>query len=45
MAPADGQTVYMGGTDTVVVPMVNAKVKHNWEKDFQPLGRMTTVTA
>lgn len=42
-APADGQTIYMGGTDTVVVPMVNAKVKHNWEKDFQPLGRMTTV--
>jgi tripartite-type tricarboxylate transporter receptor subunit TctC len=42
-APADGQLIYMGGTDTVVVPMVNAKVKVDWEKDFAPLGRMTTV--
>jgi tripartite-type tricarboxylate transporter receptor subunit TctC len=42
-APADGSLIYMAGTDTVVVPMVNAKVKHDWEKDFAPLGRMTTV--
>lgn len=42
-APADGNLLYMGGTDTVVVPMVNAKVKVDWDKDFAPVGRMTTV--
>lgn len=42
-APADGQIIYLGGTDTVVLPMVNPKVKHDWDKDFQPVGRMTTV--
>lgn len=42
-APADGNTIYMAGTDTIAVPMVNPKVKHQWEKDFQPLGRLTTV--
>ncbi|WP_137892779.1 tripartite tricarboxylate transporter substrate binding protein [Ramlibacter sp. 2FC] len=42
-APADGSIIYMGGTDTVVVPMVNAKVKLDWEKDLVPVGRMTTV--
>nr|WP_315191680.1 tripartite tricarboxylate transporter substrate binding protein [uncultured Albidiferax sp.] len=41
--PTDGSIVYMGGTDTVVVPMVNPKVKLDWEKDLQPIGRMTTV--
>jgi tripartite-type tricarboxylate transporter receptor subunit TctC len=41
--PADGSIVYMGGTDTVVVPMVNARVKHDWARDFAPIGRMTTV--
>lgn len=41
--PADGSIIYMGGTDTVVVPMVNAKVKLDWDKDLAPLGRMTTV--
>lgn len=40
--PADGSMIYMGGTDTVVIPMVNSKVKVNWEKDYQPLGRMTS---
>ncbi|MGS5089362.1 Bug family tripartite tricarboxylate transporter substrate binding protein [Hydrogenophaga sp. A37] len=42
-APADGGLIYMGGTDTVLIPMVNQKVKHDWAKDFEPLGRMTTV--
>lgn len=42
-APADGNVIYMGGTDTVVVPMVNPKVKLDWEKDLLPVGRMTTV--
>ena len=42
-APADGNLIYMGGTDTVAVPMVNPKVKLDWEKDLAPVGRMTTV--
>jgi tripartite-type tricarboxylate transporter receptor subunit TctC len=41
--PADGSTIYMGGTDTVVIPIVNQRVKLDWEKDFLPLGRMTTL--
>jgi tripartite-type tricarboxylate transporter receptor subunit TctC len=42
-APADGQTLYMGGTDTVAVPIVNPKFKHQWDKSFQPVGRLATV--
>ena len=42
-APADGNTIYMGGSDTVAVPMVNPRVKLDWEKDLAPVGRMTTV--
>lgn len=42
-APADGNLLYMGGTDTVAVPMVNPKVKLDWEKDLAPVGRMTTL--
>ncbi|WP_246099636.1 Bug family tripartite tricarboxylate transporter substrate binding protein [Methylibium rhizosphaerae] len=42
-APADGQTLYMGGTDTVLVPMINAKARLDWDKDLLPVGRMTTV--
>ena len=39
----DGSILYMGGTDTVVVPMVNPRVTHDWERDFAPVGRLTTV--
>ncbi len=42
-APADGAMLYMGGTDTVIVPMVNNKVRLDWDKDFAPVGRMTTL--
>lgn len=42
-ASADGNIIYMGGTDTVAVPIVNPKVKLDWEKDLLPIGRMTTV--
>lgn len=41
--PADGQTLYLGGTDTVVVPMVNPKFKVDWDRDFVAIGRLTTV--
>lgn len=40
---ADGNVIYMGGTDTVLVPMVNPKAKLDWEKDLVPIGRTTTV--
>lgn len=39
----DGSMIYMGGTDTVIIPMVNNKAKVDWEKDFQAVGRMTTL--
>jgi tripartite-type tricarboxylate transporter receptor subunit TctC len=42
-APADGSLVYMGGTDTVLVPMVNPKARLDWQTDLAPVGRMTTV--
>lgn len=42
-AAADGNLIYMGGTDTVLVPLVNPKVKLSWERDLLPVGRMTTV--
>ncbi|SEK64940.1 Tripartite-type tricarboxylate transporter, receptor component TctC [Roseateles sp. YR242] len=42
-SPADGQFLYMGGTDTVLIPMVNPKVKHRWDADLVPLGRISTV--
>lgn len=42
-APAEGGIIYMGGTDTVVIPMVNQRVTHDWARDFTPVGRMTTV--
>lgn len=42
-APADGNLIYMGGTDTVAVPMVNPKAKVDWDRDFAPVGRMTTL--
>lgn len=41
--PPDGQLIYMGGTDTVVIPMVNRTFKHQWDRDLAPIGRMTTV--
>lgn len=42
-AAADGNVIYMGGTDTVLVPMVNPKARVDWDKDFVPIGRTTTV--
>lgn len=40
--PTDGSFIYMGGSDTVLIPMINARAKVNWEKDFAPLGRATS---
>lgn len=43
-APADGNMIYLGGTDTVVIPMVNQKIKVDWAKDYVPIGRSTYVS-
>lgn len=43
-APADGNTIYLGGTDTVVIPMVNQRIKVDWAKDYVPIGRSTYVS-
>jgi len=42
--PADGSMIYLGGTDTVVIPMLNNKVKIDWEKNYQLLGRVSYVS-
>ncbi len=42
-APADGNIIYMGGTDTVIVPTVNPRFKIDWEKDLVPVGRIATA--
>ena len=41
--PADGSLIYMGSSDLMLVPMINAKVKIDWEKDLLPVGRASTV--
>lgn len=42
-APADGNTIYFGGFDTVTVPMVNLEAKIDWRRDTVPVGRTTTM--
>jgi tripartite-type tricarboxylate transporter receptor subunit TctC len=42
--PTDGSTLYYGGHDTVAVPMLNPKVKVDWEKDTIAVGRTTTTS-
>ncbi len=42
--PADGSIVYIGGTDTVLIPMVNDKVKLQWNRDLQVLGSSSYVS-
>ena len=41
--PADGSLIYMGSSDLMLVPMINPKVKIDWEKDLLPVGRASTV--
>lgn len=41
---ADGSMIYVGGTDTVLVPMLNDKIKVQWERDFTPIGSSTYVS-
>jgi len=41
--PADGSLIYMGSSDLMLVPMINTKVKIDWERDLLPVGRASTV--
>lgn len=43
-APADGSFIYIGGTDTVLIPMVNDKIKLQWNRDLQVLGSSSYVS-
>lgn len=40
--PADGSIIYLGGSDTILTPMVNANAKFDWEKSIVPIGRVAT---
>lgn len=42
--PADGSLIYVGGTDTVLVPMLNSKTRIQWDRDFVPIGSSTYVS-
>lgn len=39
----DGHTIYFGGTELVVPPMVNAKLKYDWKTKFVPIGQFASV--
>lgn len=41
--PADGSLIYMGSSDLMLVPMINPKVKIDWQADLLPVGRASTV--
>ncbi len=40
--PADGSVIYLGGSDTILTPMVNPNAKLDWEKTLLPVGRIST---
>jgi tripartite-type tricarboxylate transporter receptor subunit TctC len=39
----DGHTIYFGGTELVVPPMVNKKLQYDWKKQFTPVGQFASV--
>ena len=41
-APADGHTLYYGGTELFVPAMTNPKITNDWSKQFKPVARMLT---
>lgn len=41
-SPADGSIIYLGGSDTILTPMVNANARLDWEKALLPVGRIAT---
>jgi tripartite-type tricarboxylate transporter receptor subunit TctC len=41
-APADGHTLYYGGTEMFVPAMTNPKITNSWVKQFKPVARLLT---
>lgn len=39
----DGHTIYFGGTELVVPPMVNARLKYDWKTQFAPVGQFASI--
>ena len=42
-AKPDGHTIYFGGTELVVPPMVNAKLKYDWKERFTPVAQFASI--
>lgn len=42
-AAPDGHTIYFGGTELVVPPMVNPKLSYDWKKRFTPVGQFAAI--
>lgn len=42
-AQPDGYTVYLGGTELIVPPMVNPKVQYDWKSKLTPVGQFAFV--
>jgi tripartite-type tricarboxylate transporter receptor subunit TctC len=39
-APADGYTMYFGGSEMYVPAMTNPKITNDWTRQFKPVGRL-----
>lgn len=42
-AAPDGHTIYFGGTELVVPPMVNPKLQYDWKKRFTPVAQFASL--
>jgi tripartite-type tricarboxylate transporter receptor subunit TctC len=42
-AAPDGHTIYFGGTELVIPPMVNPKLSYDWKKRFTPVGQFAAI--
>lgn len=42
-SPADGHTIYFGGTELVVPPMVNSRLQYDWKSRFTPVGQFASI--
>jgi tripartite-type tricarboxylate transporter receptor subunit TctC len=40
--PADGHTLYYGGTELFIPAMTNPKITNDWSKQFKPVARLLT---
>lgn len=42
-AAPDGHTIYFGGTELVVPPMVSKTLQYDWKKQFTPVGQFASI--